>query len=822
LLIEENKKKIVIDVGKNLAKKIKEVDPDYVLLTHTHPDHIEGITSLDVKVPIYLTQIIANKSKEYFKTGRYLKIIKPNVPFRIEGIKFIAHRVYHSSLAPTVCYKIDDKFLYAPDCLKFYDEKILNGIERWILDGSSLEKDIKRAGNIGHLSIRNAMKLAKKYNIPNLIVTHIGHHRMKETEFRSKIEEMGNQNKIFTEVADSKDNSNLIEEMYPQQKQKVNSPTFAYQIIWKKMPDNFLRGRTDEPKKMWHGHDVDKNLKNSWLDDLNNIKGIEIRSSEAGKSAERPAFIIMRFKSKDNDKLAGELTAKLSKQEGIYTDSDIGMENRPRICVAGKIWRSKNKEKWESWWDSLAGKIKKCVEKVLEEANLEEFKLKDYQVSKVRDDQLRDDLRLALAKISTMMDNGKTEFETLDDAKEFLKKIVRELLKRNCITFHPDEMKPRSLRVLREILKELKKEGVKLSDEVGKIIEMVKPTEPEPEFVYLKDIEKAEPDRIVLSDPLSSWTGKMVIDGKGHDADLYIGGNILSKRGILAFTDRLNEKLYPVIKKLIDLIPEPGTPYNTYIPNYRLVIEKIPLSERKKVVMEGVEYEAKDEGKAGEFGNIDFKEDDTGTGVYQLHILGLTEDGMKKVRANSKRIIQAAKQGIDQFASTMKSIIKAGAHVDIRMRPSGVNYFEGGEIFIGNTSGLDKLANYKTGQSLRMQFKQSRAGESKISIMKGGPAWMEFGKNNVKIFNPGEVGALANTYAAIINIDSFKWIAGKQDKHAKEFKFNFSRNNQWDGRWIMGFVPVTEKGKVGRRVWMMRMTKEEKLDTEREKEKKKD
>jgi len=1563
LLIEENKKKIVIDVGKNLNKKIKEVNPDYVLLTHNHPDHIGGVNSLDVKVPIYLTQVIANKAKKYFKTGRYLKIIRPNVPFRIEGIKFIAHRVYHSSLAPTVCYKIADKYLYAPDCLRFYNEKILEGIECWICDGSSLERDIRQVGNVGHSSIKNEINLAKKYSIPNLIITHIGHHRMKEVEFRKRIEDMGNQYKIFIEVADNKDNSKLIEEIYTRQRRKINSPTFAYLTVWKKMPDKFLRGRTDEPKKDWHGLQVDKALKDSWLDKLNNIKGIEVRSSDAGKSAERPAFIVIRFSDKQNDNKAKVLVDKLSKEDGIYCKTDIGMEGRPRICVAGKVWQSKDKKEWESWWDSLAGKIEKCIEGILsgikevktknlndfkgnilgkrekiarttslkklilkgksdseplddefvpylkkinnfsfiattqsccghggdkdrkayldfrsglsekdtidfllrpmqekfdpdittelsmecnrlryclwldnnkwekqieyfiellskvpedkiemkefeaeamleeakhrrdkcmkcnnppvyeilwaegmghawfckkcfkewatkgdgrgeiisvkeikngeaskkfrdntnpniwekikgqyESVNLREFKLKDYQVTEVRDDQLRDDYRLILAKISTMIDGGRTEFETLDDAKKFLKKVVRELLKRKCITFHPDKMKPRSLRVLKEVLKELKKEGIKLSDEVEKIIESVQDTiksikdrkdftiipdyvslvgssvegkeKPEDVDILIRQKNRWESLEIRLAEQFKepknlhwiyapegphddyqplydlqlvrSKQGKRVIEslqqkikldlgcgenkakgyfgidrqsfsgvdliwdlengipfesdsadeirayhflehisnpimimneiwrvlkpggilefevpsmkGEGAVADpthrskwnklsfqfyvddqlrkthsiypkfkiieleeyenrkwdtVYVKGKLeaiknITKEGIIetkieeavktlkplvkftplkmgrgytreeffdikdfwdkwakAYIDRglkldLEEKLngyrtifeaddkgntliyfedtkkdksqiFPEIindlkiigegvildgdvgaigidgkvlprkelafltsrkepikgefenpagtkgklritifdllywkgedlhtkpwierrklleelfgkydfkilklvkKHIVDSKSEfvstgkrlskvdgsegfvakvvtsdypltgqtpawskfksaleikvqvlnkfsvkgakaynyeigylignevisAGKTYNTKInakigdiltltvqeiipkekdgkwyvnfvvpgvvdletqrtkpetnkeiinraekagilqitPEVRNKLKKAKLIEsftedwRTEYIIE----EAKDEGKAGEFGNIDFKEGDTGTGVAQIHIMGLTEDGMKKIKANSKRIMAARNQGLKAFASTMKSIIKAGAHIDIRMRPSGANYWEGLEIFIGNVKGLDKLANYKTGDVLRCQFKQSRKEERKISIVRGGLTWLDLGKNKVKIFNPGEAGAFANTWAALITFDIFRWIAGRQDKHFKEFKFSFIRNKQLDGRWIMTFVPIDSK-----RIWMMRMTKQTELDSEIEKKK---
>jgi len=95
------------------------------------------------------------------------------------------------------------------------------------------------------------------------------------------------------------------------------------------------------------------------------------------------------------------------------------------------------------------------------------------------------------------------------------------------------------------------------------------------EWVYLEDILKASPDRIVLDDPAWSWIGSMVISGRGHDADIHYGGNMLSKRGIEAFLFRLNSALIPRIGQPVHPVIEPGHPFTSYLPAYRLVFEKI-------------------------------------------------------------------------------------------------------------------------------------------------------------------------------------------------------------------------------------------------------
>ena len=145
------------------------------------------------------------------------------------------------------------------------------------------------------------------------------------------------------------------------QNQWMNAPTFAYYTIYGKLPHGgFLRGRTSSPKKTWHGiPDIDIHIKDSWLNQLNSIPEIEIRASDEGKSPERPAFIIFRFKDPADDSKAKIVSEKLNSMPGIYSKSDIGAENRPRICVAGKI--QYGMPGWEEWWDSLAEKIKNAL-----------------------------------------------------------------------------------------------------------------------------------------------------------------------------------------------------------------------------------------------------------------------------------------------------------------------------------------------------------------------------------------------------------------------------------------------------------------------------
>ena len=229
----------------------------------------------------------------------------------------------------------------------------------------------------------------------------------------------------------------------------------------------------------------------------------------------------------------------------------------------------------------------------------------------------------------------------------------------------------------------------------------------------------------------------------------------------------------------------------------------------KAVELKVIQFEkrTKEEGTAGEFGNVDFKPGDKGEGVLQVHIMGLSEEEAKKLQDNSASVMDSLKRGIGAFADKIQGFIKAGAHIDMRLAPSGKDFWEGGEIFIGNVEGLDKLSKYKEGDKLRFQWKQSRAEEGKAETIRGALGWLDEGSTKPKIYKPGEVGALAKTWGAMIRIDRFNWDAGTQDKHYKEFKFAFNPKILEPGRWIMSFVPVGQG-----RVWMFSRPGKQEMD----------
>ena len=90
-----------------------------------------------------------------------------------------------------------------------------------------------------------------------------------------------------------------------------NAPCAAYETVYEKKCPHKRGMHPDHKKRNWNGMEVDINLKDKWLRDLNNIKGIEIRSSCEGHDKDWVAFVIFRFlepKLEKNKKLVDRIS----------------------------------------------------------------------------------------------------------------------------------------------------------------------------------------------------------------------------------------------------------------------------------------------------------------------------------------------------------------------------------------------------------------------------------------------------------------------------------------------------------------------------------
>ncbi|PCI93683.1 MBL fold metallo-hydrolase [Candidatus Aerophobetes bacterium] len=198
-LLEVANKKFLLDVGPDIRAQCLEhklEDIDGLILTHTHYDHVAGIDELraisfrkKAPIPLLASQSSINdiKSKMSYlfepKSHRAdifsCQVIENNMQsVEFCGVNFSC--IFYSQLGmPVVGYKVGD-FAFVTD-IKNHDKGIyesLKGVRTLVL--SAIDFTPTRA----HISIDEAMDIAKKSNAERLILTHIGHEleHMSTTE----------------------------------------------------------------------------------------------------------------------------------------------------------------------------------------------------------------------------------------------------------------------------------------------------------------------------------------------------------------------------------------------------------------------------------------------------------------------------------------------------------------------------------------------------------------------------------------------------------------------------------------------------------------
>jgi len=142
-----------------------------------------------------------------------------------------------------------------------------------------------------------------------------------------------------------------------------NAPCAAYETVYEKKCPNRRGKNPDHKQKLWNGMNVDINLKDKWLKDLNNIKGIEIRSSCEGHDKEWVAFVIFRFLESsisNNKTLVERVVSNIEASDKITKCSGhIGSGGKMRFIVAAPTWYGH--KDWEQWWNSLSTRIKNSL-----------------------------------------------------------------------------------------------------------------------------------------------------------------------------------------------------------------------------------------------------------------------------------------------------------------------------------------------------------------------------------------------------------------------------------------------------------------------------
>lgn len=193
VLIEKNRKKILIDVGPDIRMqavryKIKKIDA--LILTHAHFDHIAGLDDLRIFNRIQKKPIRCYLLKETFKEikTKFDHFFKRNVKHHTQGAKFDFHVLdgkkqnfrFDDMSFEYFSYFQDSKkvlgvrvgnFAYITD-IKRYDEKIFTKLMN--LDVLVLSALRHKKSDV-HFNIKEALEFIKIVKPKKAYLTHLGH-----------------------------------------------------------------------------------------------------------------------------------------------------------------------------------------------------------------------------------------------------------------------------------------------------------------------------------------------------------------------------------------------------------------------------------------------------------------------------------------------------------------------------------------------------------------------------------------------------------------------------------------------------------------------
>lgn len=194
MLLEAGDHKILFDAGPDIVDQLAMVGvkPTHILVTSGHPAYSGGLRSLGaLKAQVYatgetwrlLSKDLGFDKKSYFEVGK---------KFNIGRVEIYPFRVKFSSKAPAVGFKVtigERVFAYCPVCSDIPDKKIIRECDPIIMDGSSLERDIESPSGATHASMKRIMRWAEEAEIPRVIFTNIGHHRLTARQLSEKLQD---------------------------------------------------------------------------------------------------------------------------------------------------------------------------------------------------------------------------------------------------------------------------------------------------------------------------------------------------------------------------------------------------------------------------------------------------------------------------------------------------------------------------------------------------------------------------------------------------------------------------------------------------------
>ena len=207
LLVSYYDKSVMVDAGEDWRGRLDDVQPGAIVVTHAHPDHAWGLKD-GAPCPVYATEATWEAIQDYPIETRHR--LDPRSPKTIDGVRFEAFPVDHSTRAPAVGYRIAAgrvTVFYVPDVVYIPDRAdALDGVRLYIGDGATLTRSMVRRRDealIGHTPIRTQLTWCQKEGVPRAVFTHCGSQIVKgdERTLGAKLRALARERDVEAEIA---------------------------------------------------------------------------------------------------------------------------------------------------------------------------------------------------------------------------------------------------------------------------------------------------------------------------------------------------------------------------------------------------------------------------------------------------------------------------------------------------------------------------------------------------------------------------------------------------------------------------------------------
>lgn len=178
LLLSCGGRRLLLDAGENWKGRLRRLHPDWIAITHAHPDHAFALAE-GTDVPVYASAASCERLAHY--PLRRLRVFAPGRRLRLGPFQVWPYDVVHSIRAPAVGFRVRAAgvtLVYNPDLISIVNEPdVLKRVDVYIGDGASLTRPIvRRKGDVlfGHTTVRAQLNWCKKYGIRRAYIVHCG------------------------------------------------------------------------------------------------------------------------------------------------------------------------------------------------------------------------------------------------------------------------------------------------------------------------------------------------------------------------------------------------------------------------------------------------------------------------------------------------------------------------------------------------------------------------------------------------------------------------------------------------------------------------